>query len=237
MLDSPGKPIRGKSDFFKPELNPRFTKINTFNSMDMFREALKDSIALRMQTTKLKPIKITGECLEIIKNNDTTNNKYIFAFIKCTVEYYNDEKTHIAVSVNRNCPSCLSRDTKKSVQHAKQDCIYSSGVYTKKVQNIINKKGKSKTKEITQEKYQAIGYASKFFASYISSLLIDELPKTVDTKTIKKIKDKKYCKNLDQIYFHDDINDLYRMNKDKSVYYKSIDIRAATEIFCSKFKF
>ncbi len=237
MLDSSGKPIRGKMDFFRPELDPRLNKINTFNSMDMFREFLKDSIALRMQTTILKPIKITKECLNIIENNDTTNNKYIFAFIKCTVEYYNDEKVHIAASVNKTCPSCLSRDNKKSVQHAKQDCIYTSRVYMKKVQNIINKKEKSKAKEIALQKYQAISQATKFFASYISSLLIEELPKTVDTKTIKKIKDNKYCDNLEEIYSYDVINDIYRMNKEKSVYYKSIDIRAATEIFCSKFKF
>lgn len=237
MIDKSGKTIRGKTDFFKPELEPRLKKLNTFDSIDMFREALKDSIALRMQTTTLKQLTIPKDCLNIIKNHDTTNNENIFAFIKCTLEYYNEEKVHVATSVKTDCSSCLSRNSEKSVKHAKMDCIYSAKEYSKKIQNIIEKKEESNIKKIALEKCKAINYATRFVASYISYLLIEELPKTVDTKTIKTIKQNKYCNDIEQIYFHDNINDLYYMTRGKSVYYKSIDIRAATEIFCSKFKF
>ena len=73
MKNPPGARIRGKIEPFTPVLDQMLKDTVTHNGMELFREALKDAIAQRMQVTMYTPIEITDDCLNIIKSGSIPN--------------------------------------------------------------------------------------------------------------------------------------------------------------------
>lgn len=227
MINSSGDRIRGKIAPFKKVLDQVFIDATTNNGIEIFREYLKDAIALRMLYVTSKPIDITDSCIEIIRSCFGTN-EYSFSFVNCSLQYYSNKKEHKIEELDFSGASCMSRDSYKSVRHAQMDCLQCNRYY---VDKIINKISKSNNKEMI-EKCKAIKISVKFVSKYIGAMQQEKLPKKITQQTYDKI-----VKNDDKI------STLYSYNKAGGYYslvesnltYKSVKLETATEIFCSKF--
>ena len=86
MVNRPGQRIRGKVDPFKKALDPMLVNISTNNGIELFREYMKDAIALRMSCTLYPQIAINDKCISIIKSY--SKNSLNYSFIRCTLKYY-----------------------------------------------------------------------------------------------------------------------------------------------------
>ncbi|MBQ8299849.1 MAG: hypothetical protein IJX99_08395 [Clostridia bacterium] len=226
-INSPGQRIRGKIDFFKPALDPLLTNINTANGLEILRENLKDAVALRMAYTRYAPLNISDECINIIEQY-TMNNLFQFSFIRCSLNYYRGNKEHIVKNFDESCSSCKSKDFHKSLQHAKEDCLYCSKHYINKIKNL-----KFCSSDIIK-KCSAIETSINFVCKYIYAMLEGNLPSIIKKVAFENILRKSV--SICNIYAYNQTGDNYKLINPKTPY-KSVNSEIATEIFCSNFKF
>ena len=223
MIDASGRPIRGSIDPFKPVLDPILNKVCTENGFEIFREYLKDAIALRMQHTLYNPISITDDCINII--NKHFNDTYTFAFIQCSLKYYENHKKHKINHLNTSCPSCSSKDAHKSLQHARQDCLKCVQHYIKNIK--IRLKNIENTRIL--KKYSDIEFSARFTCEYIYALLEGNLPKEIKSEIYDTIIQKD--NSISTIYKYNAAGGYYTIVKKRP--YLSVSLETATEIFCS----
>ena len=224
-----GKPIRGKLDPFKKALDPIFVQTNTENGVEIFRDYLKDAIALRLQYTTIKTLKIPKECFDIIK--ERINNNNIYSFVKCTLQYYNNEKNHKDIQLDTTCSCCNAKEDKKSAQHAKNDCKVCASHYMGKLKKKCPNKGDS-ISEKRLNKYSSIESAINFVSEYIYSLLIGEMPNKIKKETYDRIV--VYDKSIKDLYSYISDGGYYK-KIDNKLCYKSVSMKTATEIFCDNY--
>lgn len=224
-----GKPIRGKLDPFKAALDPIFEQTNTANGIEIFRDYLKDAIALRMQHTTMKSLKISKDCFDIIK--EKANNQNVYSFIRCTLQYYNNEKKHKDIKLDTTCSCCNSKEDKKSAQHAKNDCKICASHYINKLKKKYPNKGDS-ISEKRLNKFDAIKVAIDFVSEYIYSLLVGEMPSKIKKDTYERIVD--YDASIKDIYSYISEGGYYK-KIDNKLCYKAVSAKTATEIFCDNF--
>ncbi len=224
MIDSSGKRIRGKIDPFTKELDALLFAANTNNGFEIFREYLKDAVALRMQHTLYTPIFITDNCIKIIKNYK--KETHICSFIQCAIRYYCNKKTHKITSLDFSS-SCASKDYHKSLQHAKQDCLACVYHYTNKI------KRSNANSVMIEKKCRAIENAVEFFCDYIYSLYEGKLPKTIKKTTYDAIHISD--SSISDVYAYNELGEYYEL-VDKKKMYQSVSIETATELFCSCYR-
>ena len=228
MVDSPGQRIRGKVDPFRKALDPMLARITTNNGVELFREHLKDAIALRMRYTLYSPIAIDDKCISKIKSYSKHNLN--FSFIRCSLKYYCDQKPHKIEQLDTTCASCKSKDYHKSLQHAKEDCLECSKYYIGK----IKKQGFISNDQNMMRKCEAMENAVSFVCRYIYALHEGYIPSTLKQSVYDSI-----IKNYPSIvnyYTYDVAKDTYRLTTSK-VLYGSLPLEIATELFCSTFVF
>ena len=228
MKNPPGARIHGKIEPFTPVLDQMLKDAVTHNGMTLFREALKDAIAQRMQVTMYTPIEITNDCLYIIKNH--TANPRLKSFITCSLRYYCNKKKHFSLDFNFTYPSCKSKDYHKSLQHAKQDCLECSKHYLR----ILKKQFESHNDSKMLQRCHEMEISIEFVCNYISAILESNLPQSITSSTYNKIflKDS----SISEIYSYSNLEDCYFLINKKTLY-SVLDLSSATEIFCSKFNF
>ena len=224
MKKTHAKPIRGKLEPFRQVLDPIFKCAYTCNGVEIFREYLKDAIALRMQDTLYSRIVFSENCLAII--HKYVKNAYEFSFIKCTILYYCNKKDHKINELNKNCSSFDSKDEHKSLQHAKQDCQKCAEHYLEKI------KKKHTLSKSTTENCESMKKAAFFLCEYYYALYEKVLPKTISNEA--------YCYTIS---LDGRVAKMYKKNfqgedyslVNNSCTYRSLNIEAATELFCRSF--
>lgn len=228
VIDTSGKRIRGKIEPFKDILDPKLKNAITGNGIEYFREYLKDAIALRLQYTLYNPVQISNECIAVI--NNYVDNKVVFSFVKCCLNYYCNKKQHIISSLKTSCSSFKSKDEHKSLQHAKQDCLECSKHYTNAIKKYFNEYDNNNTILICTN----IDGSIRFVSKYISDMLEGNLPKSIKNSTYNSISTK--YDDISKIYTFNKTNETYSLAK-KNCTYQSIPLEIATEIFCSCYSF
>mgnify|MGYP003301631730 CR=1 FL=1 len=228
MIDTSGQRIRGKLDPFKKELDPILTNVVTDDGFELFREYLKDAVALRMRHTMYAPIEITNDSINIIKKY--TKNTCVFSFIRCSLKYYCNKKNHKIRELDTSCSCCKSKDHHKSLQHAKQDCLECGKHYMRDI-----KKQLSICNDINMlNNCVDVEKAIKFVCEYICAMHEGTLPKTLKCSTYYDVYKKD--KSIEGIYSYNEYGDYYYLTQKKASY-NSISLVAATEIFCSCYTF
>lgn len=230
MIDSSGKPIRGSIEPFRSDLDSVSLNAITNNGFSIFREHMKDAIALRMLCTVLNPVHIDQNCINNIMNYFGQNN--FSALIGCSLRYYCGIKKHIA-KINKNCSCCTARDKQKSVQHAKKDCIKCASYYTDRIKTRVNKISDASVTNL-DEKCKIMNLSAKFVAEYISALLIETLPRKIPVEVYNYVLT--VDNSIDKYYCYNSCNNLYIL-KNKNDMYISLSLELSTAIFCSYFKF
>ena len=224
-----GRPIQGSADCFRKELDKRFPMAMTNNGFDIFRESLKEAVALRMRYTRLNVLEIPQDCIDIIEDY-LGHEDYVFSFVRCAIRYYNGEKKY-EIEIDTSCPTCRSKDLYKSAKHAQMDCIECNKFYLGKIRKILEKKTFNEGIDLTQRCID-IEKAILFFSNYLFSLLTKELPKKISVEEYVRIENR--GKSISEFYEYNEDACSYSL-KLKHTKYKSLTVDLATEIFCSRF--
>lgn len=230
MIDSSGKPIRGNIEPFRSDLDSVSYNAITNNGFSIFREHMKDAVALRMLCTVLKPVPISQNCINDITNYFGQNN--FSAFVGCSLRYYCGIKKHIA-KIDKTCSCCTARDKQKSVQHAKKDCIRCVSFYTNRIKTRVNKISDASISNL-DEKCKIVNLSAKFVAEYISALLVETLPKRLPVEVYNYVLT--VNNSIKNYYCYNSYNNLYIL-QNKNATYRSLTLEFSTAIFCAYFKF
>lgn len=245
-----GKPIKGSDLPFKgSDLVTAFNSLINYsgdinlNELDAYRNMCKDAIATLAKVALLERRRvITPDCKFIINQHLTEKsaNPHVAGFICCTIDYFNDERTHIA-GLNLHCANCRSKRKKKAIQHFSQDSKYMINHYVKPIINSMQKckwanVNPNINKEIIDE-YSAIIDAVNFWRDYIREFYCEELPMSI-TPNIYNV-DCSYGMNnnsieeLNTIYSHyNEISNMYYRTAGPKSYY-ALDSLCATYIACN----
>lgn len=227
MVDTPGQRIRGKLDPFKIVLDPILASVVTDDGFEIFREYLKDAIALRMRHTMYAPIEISDICINVIKKY--AKNTYVFSFIRCSLKYYCNRKIHKIKTLDTSCACCKSKDYHKSLQHAKQDCLECGKHYIKSIKKMPIYNDANMLNDCLD-----IQKAIDFVCRYICAMHEGTLPKTLKCSTYNDIHKKDT--SISKLYSYNELGDYYCLTAKKATY-NSISLVTATELFCSCFTF
>ena len=145
--------------------------------------------------------------------------------------YYTNKKPHCTTKLNFSCSSCSSKEHKKSVTHAVQDCKKYGNHYL----NSIEKKAtciNCQNLAFIKSKTKATKKAISFVSEYIDALLQRELPYNISDKVYNMVFSHDH--NIQTLYKCNAHNGTYRI-KNKGTYYNEIDKILATHIFCALF--